>query len=209
MGLDGKRQDAAHRFVHPLMASGNYPNIHLLLSTKVVRVLFDSSKRANGVECEPTSSSQPVINLSKPRHSIIKARKLVIVSSGALGTPSILERSGVGSKNILEKLNISLISDLPGVGENYQDHNLIMYPYKTNLKPEETLDELLSGRLDFAKALEEKSPILGWNGIDVAGKLRPSDSEVSALGPEFQTLWDRDYASKPERPLGLLGAVST
>lgn len=191
------------------MASGNYPNIHLLLSTKVVRVLFDSSKRANGVECEPTASSQPVINLSKPRHSIIKARKLVIVSSGALGTPSILERSGVGDKGILKKLNITVISDLPGVGENYQDHNLIMYPYRTNLKPEETLDELLSGRLEFAKALEEKSAILGWNSIDVAGKLRPSDPEVSALGHEFQTLWDRDFASKPDRPLMLIGAVNT
>lgn len=207
VGTDGKRQDAAHRFIHPLMASGNYPNLHLLLSTKVVRVLFDSSNRANGVECEPTASSQPVINLSKPRHSIIKARKLVIVSSGALGTPSILERSGVGNKELLERLNIPIISDLPGVGENYQDHHLMVYPYKTNLEPKETLDELWSGRLDFTQAVEEKNPILGWNGVDAAAKVRPSDAEVSALGAEFQTLWDRDFASKPERPLMLMATI--
>jgi alcohol oxidase len=52
------------------------------------------------------------------------ARKLVVVSAGALGTPQILERSGVGHPVILNKLGIPVVSDLPGVGENYQDHQL-------------------------------------------------------------------------------------
>ena len=206
---EGKRQDTAHRFVHPLMASKKYPNLHLLVSTKVVRVLFDSSNRAKGIECEPTASFQPTISLSKPQHSFIKARKLVIVSSGALGTPSVLERSGVGGKALLEKLKIPLISDLPGVGEDYQDHNFMFYPYKTNLGPKETLDEFLSGGLDFAKALEEKNPILGWNAINVASKLRPSDAEIAALGPDFQKLWNQDFAPEPERPLMLMAPIQT
>lgn len=101
-------------------------------------------------------------------HKTIKARKLVVVTAGALGTPQILERSGVGNPELLKKLDIPVIADVPGVGENYQDHHLLLYPYKSNLDPEETLDGILSGRKDFVKALGEKDPMLGWNGI---GKL--------------------------------------
>jgi alcohol oxidase len=47
------------------------------------------------------------------------AKRMVVVSAGALGTPSVLERSGVGNKDILSKLDIPVVSDLPDVGENY------------------------------------------------------------------------------------------
>ena len=89
----------------------------------------------------------------------------MVVTAGALGTPQVLERSGVGNPEILKKLDIPVMADVPGVGENYQDHNLLLYPYKSNLDEGETLDGILSGRKDFVKALEEKDPILGWNGI--------------------------------------------
>lgn len=95
----------------------------------------------------------------------MKASKLVVVSAGALGTPQVLERSGVGNPEILKKLDIPVVSDLPGVGEDYQDHHLLLYPYKSTLDESETLDGLLSGRKDFVKAMEEKDPMLGWNGI--------------------------------------------
>ena len=45
-----------------------------------------------------------------------------MLSSGTLGTPQILERSGVGSKDLMQKLDLKCVSDLPGVGEQYQDH---------------------------------------------------------------------------------------
>ena len=45
-----------------------------------------------------------------------------MLSSGTLGTPQILERSGVGSKDLMQKLDLKCVSDLPGVGEEYQDH---------------------------------------------------------------------------------------
>ena len=50
----------------------------------------------------------------------VKATKLVVVSAGALGSPCILERSGIGAPSVLEKNNIHVLVDLPGVGENYQ-----------------------------------------------------------------------------------------
>lgn len=208
IGPDGKRQDTAHRYIHPLMASGKYPNLHLLLESRVSRVIFDDT-RATGIEYEPSARFQPATGLSKPSRSIVKAKKLVVISSGALGTPSILERSGVGNAELLKKLDIPLVSDLPGVGEEYQDHNLLLYPYKTSLKVDETLDDLLSGRLDFTTAIGNKNPVLGWNGIDVAAKLRPSEEEVAHLGPEFQELWNRDFKKQKERPLMLIGVISS
>lgn len=51
---------------------------------------------------------------------IAQARKLVLVSSGAFGSPAILERSGIGQRARLQSLGIDVVSDLPGVGENFQ-----------------------------------------------------------------------------------------
>lgn len=131
-----------------------------------------------------------------------------MVTAGALGTPQILERSGVGNPEILSKLDIPVVADVPGVGENYQDHHLLLYPYKSNLAPEETLDPILSGRKDFVKALGEKDPQLGWNGIDICAKLRMTDAEVKALGPEFEKDWERDFVPYPTRPVMLCGVVN-
>jgi alcohol oxidase len=153
--------------VHPLLQDGQHPNLHLLLESKVVKVLFDESSppKAIGIEYKPNEEHQPSTSLSKPVHKTVKARKLVVVTAGALGTPQILERSGVGNPELLKKLDIPVVADVPGVGENYQDHHLLLYPYRSSLDAEETLDGILSGRKDFVKALGEKDPMLGWNGI--------------------------------------------
>jgi len=207
---DGKRQDAAHCYIHPLLQDGHHSNLHLLLETKVVRVIFDESSppHAIGVEYQPNEDHQPFVSLSKAPIKTVKANKLVVVSSGALGTPQVLERSGVGNPSILKILDIPIISDLPGVGENYQDHHLLLYPYKSSLQPEDTLDGLLSGRKDFVESLKKGDPMLGWNGIDICSKLRPSDAEIAELGPDFQADWDRDFKHQTERPLLLTGVVS-
>ncbi|MCJ1377757.1 hypothetical protein MMC17_000853 [Xylographa soralifera] len=208
IGLDGKRQDAAHRYIHPLMASTEHPNLHLLLQTKVVRVLFDTSKAAHAVEVIPTPSSEPALPLHQSVVKVISARKLVVVSSGALASAPILERSGIGAATLLSNIGIASTVDLPGVGENYQDHNCMMYPYVTSLEPKETLDGLLSGRLDLSQALVDKNPLLGWNGLDVAGKLRPTAAEAKALGPEFYKLWMHDFEHS-ERPLVMTALISS
>jgi choline dehydrogenase-like flavoprotein len=50
---EGKRQDTAHRYLHPKLEDGEHPNLHVLVESKVVRVLFDETKRAIGVEYTP------------------------------------------------------------------------------------------------------------------------------------------------------------
>jgi len=207
---EGKRQDAAHCYIHPLLQHGQHSNLHILTESKVIRVLFDESSppRAIGVEYKPNSDAQPSLALSKPVHKVVKAKKLVVVTAGALGTPQILERSGVGNPDILKKLDIPVVSNLPGVGENYQDHHLLLYPYKSSLGTGESLDEILSGRKDFVKALEAKDAMLGWNGIDICAKLRMTPDEVHSLGPAFEADWARDFAPFPTRPVMLCGVVS-
>jgi alcohol oxidase len=54
---------------------------------------------------------------------VVKASRLVVVSAGAFGSPTILERSGIGSKEVLDNNGISQIVDLPGVGEHYMGYH--------------------------------------------------------------------------------------
>lgn len=59
---------------------------------------------------------------------IVKASRLVVLSAGAFGTPAILERSGVGSAEVLKKNDVKQLVDLPGVGENYMGKfNVLRY----------------------------------------------------------------------------------
>lgn len=60
------------------------------------------------------------------------ARNEVILATGAYGSPATLMRSGIGPKADLEALGIKCISDLPGVGKNLQDHQLIFIYYELN-----------------------------------------------------------------------------
>ncbi|KAH6880627.1 alcohol oxidase-like protein [Thelonectria olida] len=205
---EGKRQDTAHRYLHPVLRDGKHPNLHVLTESSVVRVLFDGDKKAIGVECIPSPDFQATLALAKQPKQMIKARKLVVVSSGACGTPLVLERSGLGDPSILKKAGVPVVVDLPGVGHEYQDHHLLLYPYRTNLQPHETIDGILSGRAEVAKLLQEEDKILGWNSIDVCSKLRPTDSDVEALGPDFKAAWDRDFKPHPDKPLMLSGVVS-
>ncbi|KAI1151890.1 GMC oxidoreductase [Nemania diffusa] len=205
---DGKRSDTAHMYLHPRLHDGKHPNLHVLVESQVVRVLFDDDKRACGVEYQPNPLFQALAAPTPSLKHTVRARKLVVVSSGACGTPSVLERSGIGRADILERAGVPLVADVPGVGQDYQDHNLILWPFKTSLEPHETHDELISGRLSFEEATERNDPRLGWNTADLSSKLRPTEEEVASLGPEFKAAWDRDFKDKPNRPLMLIAVLN-
>lgn len=209
MSPDGKRSDTAHAYLHPLLRDGKHPNLHVLVESQVVRVLFDDDKRACGVEFTPNLRFHVQIGHETPlpKHTV-RARKLVVVSCGACSTPSVLERSGVGARDVLERAGVPIVQELPGVGQNYQDHNMIPYIYKTSLEPHETGDAITTGRLPLADAIAQNHPHLGWNYIDLSSKLRLTDVEVAAMGPEFQAMWDRDFKNHPNRPLMLMAVGS-
>lgn len=202
---DGRRQDSAHQYLHPRLADGRHPNLHVLLEHQVTRILFEG-KRTVGVEFKSNPTHREGCNRGI---QVIRAKKMVVVSAGTLGTPQILERSGVGDPGVLARAGVSPVAGVPGVGCNYQDHHLVVYPYKSSLEPGETLDALYGGRLDIPKLLETNDKILGWTACDVTSKLRPSESDVAALGPAFQAAWDKDFKNKPNRPVAILTPVNT
>ncbi|KAF5022829.1 hypothetical protein F66182_5123 [Fusarium sp. NRRL 66182] len=205
---DGKRQDTATAYLHDKIDNSQYPNLHVLTESKVVRVLLDEEKRAVGVEYTPNPAFQAQIGPTQHPKLTIKARKLVVVSCGALGTPGVLERSGLGDAKILEKAGVDVQVDLPGVGHDYQDHHLLLYPYRTNLQPHDTIDRVLRNPHKRQELIDAKDPFLGWNAIDLSSKLRPTDADIATLGPDFQDAWERDFKNIPNRPLMLMGLIS-
>ncbi|KAI1862396.1 uncharacterized protein JN550_010258 [Neoarthrinium moseri] len=191
----GKRQDTAHTYIHPRLKDGEHPNLHVLTESLVERILFEGT-RAVGVSYKPNQTLQPDADNAV---RTVKARKLVILSCGALGTPLVLERSGVGSSDILQRASVDLVADLAGVGCHYQDHHMMLYPYASSLEPDETLDALNAGRLDPGILIKDNHKILGWNSVDAQCKLRPTEGDVFSLGPAFQEAWNREFRGAPPR----------
>ncbi|KAK3074768.1 hypothetical protein LTR53_002500 [Teratosphaeriaceae sp. CCFEE 6253] len=198
---DGKRHDAATAYVHPLVNDGQHPNLHVLCESKVNRVLFDDDKRAIGVEYMPNTDYFVIAPSTEhqPR-TTVRARKMVIVTAGALGSSLILNARGSASAKV------PVIEDLPSVGTNYQDHNLFWSFYKTDFAPEESLDALWSGRMPPEEAAAKG--LMTCRGCDVHGKLRPSDAEVEDLGAEFAKHWKEEYSEIPGKPLMMMATVA-
>jgi choline dehydrogenase-like flavoprotein len=104
----GSRCSTAKAFLRPIRLR---PNFHLALNTFVTKILINpKSKRAWGVEF-----------VRNKRKQIIRARREVIMSAGAINTPQLLMLSGVGPRDHLESMGIPVIQDLP-VGNNLMDH---------------------------------------------------------------------------------------
>ena len=154
---DGKRQDTAHAFLHPRLQDGHHSNLHVLVESQVVRVTLDDNKQATGIEYRPNPSLQAGHHNST---CSVKARQLVVLSSGSLGSPSILERSGIGNPEILANAEIPVIQDLPGVGHDLQDHNLAQWTYNATIPPLDTWDSVVDGRRNLEQLLATNDPIL-------------------------------------------------
>ncbi|MFO6282253.1 choline dehydrogenase [Pseudomonas aeruginosa] len=88
------------------------PNLTIVTHALSDRILF-SGKRANGVSYLVGNGDNPVT---------AHARREVLVCSGAIASPQLLQRSGVGPAALLRDLDIPVVHDLPGVGANLQDH---------------------------------------------------------------------------------------
>jgi choline dehydrogenase len=104
---NGRRQTSAGAFLKPGRA---LKNLTVLTRAETTRVLADGD-RATGVDCRLRGKS---VRFSAARETIL--------CSGAINSPKILELSGIGQADRLRRLNIPLVRDLPGVGENLHDH---------------------------------------------------------------------------------------
>lgn len=100
-------------------------NISLLTETLVERILFTSDDGSNG---RPTATGVQLSGVGGKK--VVSARREVILSAGSLQSPQLLEISGIGDAKLLQKHGIPVVVDLPGVGENMQDHCISSISYK-------------------------------------------------------------------------------
>jgi choline dehydrogenase len=111
----GRRLSAAGAYLHPVESR---PNLEVRCRAFVRRILFEG-QRARGVEVE-----------ERGRSRMIDADE-VILCGGAINSPQLLQLSGVGNARELEALGIDVVHDLPGVGENLQDHLEVYVQYES------------------------------------------------------------------------------
>ncbi|MDE0824962.1 MAG: GMC family oxidoreductase N-terminal domain-containing protein, partial [Dehalococcoidia bacterium] len=116
----GMRWSATKAFLRPIIAR---PNLTVLTNAHTQRLVIEDApngKRAAGVEVRMDSGE--VLNFNASRE--------VILSAGSIGSPQILQLSGIGPGQLLNSKGIRVIHDLPGVGENLQDHLQVRSVYK-------------------------------------------------------------------------------
>ncbi|XP_067121219.1 glucose dehydrogenase [FAD, quinone]-like isoform X2 [Centruroides vittatus] len=111
---NGRRCNAYDAFVRPIYKR---KNLHIAVEALVIKILFDTHKRAIGVQFE---------HKNKVKES--RVTREVILSAGAINSPQILMLSGIGPKEHLQKMGIPVVSDLP-VGKNLQDHVTVGLPF--------------------------------------------------------------------------------
>lgn len=114
----GRRSSTARGYLD--MAKGR-DNLTIITHAMTNRILFNRNK-AIGVEYfEGQNTLQPIQ---------VFADREVLLCAGAIASPQILQRSGVGPAELLKSLDIPVVQDLPGVGENLQDHLEMYLQYK-------------------------------------------------------------------------------
>ncbi|EMD40394.1 hypothetical protein CERSUDRAFT_91114 [Gelatoporia subvermispora B] len=134
----------------------NRPNLTVLVEATVKRIithLVDNGQyTATGVEF-----------LHSGKTYIASANKEVIVSAGALKSPQILELSGFGKREVLEKIRIPARVDLPGVGENVQEHILVLMNFELRDGIDFNTTDELEDPLVAARHQDLHASGLGWH----------------------------------------------
>jgi choline dehydrogenase len=110
----GRRLSASRAYLHPVLGR---PNLHVECRAFVTRILFDG-RRAIGVEYRTATGST--------RRALGGE---VILCGGAINSPQLLQLSGVGNPDELKGFGIGTVADLPGMGENLQDHLEVYIQY--------------------------------------------------------------------------------
>ena len=111
----GKRESAATAFLDPVR---NRPNLTVTSGVTIDRLLFEG-RRAIGVT-----------GLRAGQSVTFRATREVLLAAGALASPAILQRSGVGPAKVLAAAGVELVADRPGVGANLREHRAMVMQWK-------------------------------------------------------------------------------
>ncbi len=112
----GMRHSTAVAFLRPVR---NRANLHVVTDAHVQRVCVESGR------------AQAVEYFRDGQQHRADARAAVVLSAGAIGSPQLLQLSGIGPAELLKNQGIALVHELPGVGHNLQDHLQIRSVYRS------------------------------------------------------------------------------
>jgi choline dehydrogenase len=171
----GVRWNAAKAFLKPIRQR---PNLTVMTEVEVDRVLLENGRATS------------VVARQQGQAVTWRARKEIILCAGSVGSPGILQRSGIGPSSVLKPLGINVLHELPGVGGNLQDHLQLRLIYK--LENARTLNQIAG-------------TVWGKMGMglrylyDRSGPLSMAPSQLGAFarsGPE-QTSANLEYHVQP------------
>ena len=165
---DGVRSSTANAYLRPVM---NRSNLTVQTGALVHRVLL-KGKHAVGVRYERGGKVRDV-----------KANSEVILSAGSIGSPHILQLSGIGNREVLEKAGIEVNHELPGVGSNLQDH--LEFYFQFRCKQPTSLNSKLN---PLSKALIGARWILRKDGLGATNHFESCAFIRSKAGVEWPDL---------------------
>jgi choline dehydrogenase len=126
----GRRWSMADAFLHPV---AHRPNLTVYTKTQAVRLLTDGQVGADQRRGAWTTAQRRVTGLrilKDGRLIDVGARREVILSAGSVGSPHLMQVSGLGPAGLLAQHQVPVAVDLPGVGENLQDHLQLRTVYR-------------------------------------------------------------------------------
>lgn len=167
---NGQRCSAAVAYLHPAM---NRPNLQVETNALAGRILFEG-KRAVGVEFRQNGQRR-----------VVMARAEVILAGGAINSPQLLQLSGVGPGELLKRHGIEVVADLPGVGENLQDHYVMSVRYRLKAGVVSVNEQSKGGRLagEALKYLFQRKGLLTLSAAHIAAFCK---SRPDLAGPDIQ-----------------------
>ena len=182
---NGERWSAARGYLHPYM--GKRKNLNVQTGIQVECILFEG-KRAVGVSY-----------MQGGKQHIMRANKEVILCAGAFHSPQLLMVSGVGPAQELKKFDIPVIHDLPGVGQNLQDHPDFIFGYSAD-----SLDLIgisLGGTVkltgEIIKYVRSREGMIATNFAEAGGFLKTDPSlEAPDVQLHFVVSLVEDHARK-------------
>ncbi|CAO1442393.1 unnamed protein product [Diamesa serratosioi] len=166
---NGERCSTAKAFLKP---ASKRSNLHIIKNAHVEKLVIDEKNRVTGINFLLNGKSVKAV-----------AKKEVILSAGAIGSPKILMLSGIGKKDELNKLKINVKKDLP-VGENLQDHVIAIYNlrfHKSRALPQ-SLQDLSDSMFSYLRHRVGKFAALGT--VDLLGFINTVDK--NATYPDVQ-----------------------
>ncbi len=187
---DGERCSAAKAYLTPYLSR---PNLRVITGAAARRVVLEGG-RAVGVELEQGGARQ-----------MLRARREVIVSAGALQSPQLLMLSGIGDGEALRRHGIAVVRHLPGVGRNLQDHIDYLLCYRSGSN--ELFGLAPAFALRFLKYLklyrEERRGMLTTNYAEAGGFVKSEPAQpLPDLQLHFMIAMAENHARTPVFGMG-------